>query len=409
MYENGAILAVFLLVYSAIAGRIGRSWLSGPILFTAAGMVLGPEGLGVLHLKVEAAGLRLLAEATLAMVLFTEAANADFAVVKRNLRIPKRLLLVGLPLTIALGFVVAALVFPQLDPLEMALVAAILAPTDAALGRPVVTNRAVPAPVRESLNVESGLNDGICVPVVVILLDLAVGTQNQGYSVAHMARVVAEEIGIGLAVGLALTGGATVLLRAAVKLDWVSEAWVEIPVVATAAACFAGAQAISGSGFIACFAGGLLVSWLAPRRKHDLLRGAEAVGETLAFVTWVAFGAVMVDRIGGGITLSVLLYAVLSLTVIRMLPVFLCLTGTGMNAPSKLFIGWFGPRGLASIVFGIIAFDDHLPGDDTLVAVVATTVLLSVVAHGVTANPLITALRTRLTGAVTIGTGESPT
>jgi sodium/hydrogen antiporter len=396
MYENGAILAALLLVYSAIAGRIGRSWLSGPILFTAAGLMLGPEGLGLLHLKVDAEGVRLLAEATLAMVLFTEAANADLVVVRRDLAIPKRLLLIGLPLTIALGFLVAALVFPQFDPLETALVAAILAPTDAALGRPVVTNRAVPAPVRESLNVESGLNDGICVPVVVILLDLAIGTQNQGYSLTHMARVVAAEIGIGLAVGLALTGSATLLLRAAVKLDWVSEAWVEIPVVAAAVACFAAAQAIGGSGFIACFAGGLLVSWLAPRRKHDLLRGAEAVGETLAFLTWIAFGAVVIGQMLGSVTVSVLLYAALSLTVIRMLPVFLCLAGTGMNATSKLFIGWFGPRGLASIVFGIIAFDEHLPGNDTLGAVVVATVLLSVVAHGITANPLVTALRTRL-------------
>jgi NhaP-type Na+/H+ or K+/H+ antiporter len=392
----GAILAALLLVYSAIAGRIGRSWLSGPILFTAAGLMLGPEGLGLLHLKVDAEGVRLLAEATLAMVLFTEAANADLVVVRRDLAIPKRLLLIGLPLTIALGFLVAALVFPQFDPLEMALVAAILAPTDAALGRPVVTNRAVPAPVRESLNVESGLNDGICVPVVVILLDLAIGIQNQGYSLTHMARVVAAEIGIGLAVGLALTGSAILLLRAAVKLDWVSEAWVEIPVVAAAVACFAAAQAIGGSGFIACFAGGLLVSWLAPRRKHDLLRGAEAVGETLAFLTWIAFGAVVIGQMLGGVTVSVLLYAALSLTVIRMLPVFLCLAGTGMNATSKLFIGWFGPRGLASIVFGIIAFDENLPGNDTLGAVVVTTVLLSVVAHGVTANPLVAALRTRL-------------
>lgn len=400
MYENAAVLAAFLLIYSAIAGRVGRSWLSGPIVFTAAGLILGPEGLGVLHLKVDAEGLRLLAEATLAMVLFTDAANADFVVVKRHVAIPARLLLVGLPLTIALGFLIAAIAFPQLDPLEVALLAAMLAPTDAALGKPVVTNRNVPTPVRETLNVESGLNDGICVPVVVILLGLAVGTQNEGYSLTHMARVVAEEIGIGLAVGLALTGSAALLLRAAVKLDWVSDAWVEVPVVAAAVACFAAAQAIGGSGFIACFAGGMLVSALAPRRKHDLLRGAEAVGETLALLTWVAFGAVAVGQMLSRVSFPVLLYAVLSLTVIRMLPVFLCLTGAGMNAASKLFIGWFGPRGLASIVFVIIAIDEHLPGNDTLGVVVVATVLLSVVAHGVTANPLVTALRTRLAGAV---------
>jgi sodium/hydrogen antiporter len=400
MYRDTAVLATFLLIYSAIAGRVGRSWLSGPIVFTATGLFLGSEGLGVLHFKFDSEGVRLLAEATLAMVLFTDAANADLVVVKRNLGIPERLLLVGLPLAIVLGFLIAAVVFPQLDPLEMALLAAMLAPTDAALGKPVVTNPAVPASLRESLNVESGLNDGICVPVVVILLELAVGTQTEGYSLTHMARVVAEEIGIGLAVGLALTGSAALLLRASVKHDWISDEWLEVPVIATAVACFAAAQAIGGSGFIACFAGGLLVSSLAPRRKHELLRGAEAIGDTLGLLTWVAFGAVMVGQMLSSITVSVLLYAVLSLTVIRMLPVFLCLAGTGMNATRKLFIGWFGPRGLASIVFGIIVFDDHLPGDETLGAVVVVTVLLSVIAHGVTANPLVTVLRTRLADAV---------
>ncbi len=403
MYQNAAVLAAFLLLYSAIAGRVGRSWVSGPIVFTAAGLFLGPESLGVLRLNVGTEEMRLLAEAALAMVLFTDAANADLAVIRRNLRIPGRLLLVGLPLTIVLGFFVAAIVFPSLDPLEMALLASILAPTDAALGKPVVTNRDVPPPVRESLNVESGLNDGICVPVVVILLTLAAGTQNQGFGLPHMARVVAEEIGIGLAVGLAVTGGATPLLQAAVKRDWVSDNWIEVPVVAAAAACYAGAQAIGGSGFIACFTGGLLVSALAPRRKHELLRGAEGIGETLSLLTWVAFGAIGVGQMLTRLTFPVLLYAALSLTAIRMVPVFLCLMGTGLKARDKLFIGWFGPRGLASIVFGIIAINEHLPGSDTLAAVVVATVLLSVVAHGVSANPLVALLRMRAGNAVAGG------
>jgi NhaP-type Na+/H+ or K+/H+ antiporter len=396
MYQSAAILAAFLLVYSAVAGRIEQSWLSGPILFVAAGVILGPAGLDVLHVNMGGEGVRTLAEATLAMVLFTDAANADFGVVKRSLGIPERLLLVGLPLTIVLGFGAAALLFPGLDALELALMAAILAPTDAALGKPVVASTAIAAPLREALNIESGLNDGICVPVVLILLGLAVGTHIEGASATHMLVVVAEEIGIGLAVGLVLTGCATVLLRTAVKLEWVSERWVEVPAVAVAIVAFSTAQAIGGSGFIACFAGGLMVSWLAPRRKHELLRGAEGLGEALGLVTWVAFGAISAGQIVGRLTVPVLLYAVLSLTVIRMLPVFLCLAGTRVSAVQKLFIGWFGPRGLASIVFGVIVFNEQLAGNATLEAVVFSTVLLSVVAHGVTANPLLSALRARL-------------
>jgi len=387
MYENGAMLAVFLLIDSAVAGRIERSLISGPIVFTAAGFILGADGLGILRIHIDGEGLRLLAELTLAMVLFTDAANADFSIVKRNLDLPKRLLLIGLPLTIVLGFVVAAVVFPRLEILEMALLAVMLAPTDAALGKPVVTNPAVPPAMREALNLESGLNDGICVPIVVLLLGLAVGTQIEGGTVAHVARVVVEAIGIGLIVGLALTWLTTLMLRFAENRGWISAHWVEIPIVALAAACFAAAQAAGGSGFIACFVGGLLLSGLHARHKEELLRGAAHMGEALALLTWVVFGGIVVARMIDRITWPALLYAMLSLTVVRMLPVFLCLIGTRTSTTDKLFIGWFGPRGLATIVFAVLVLDEKLPGNDTIMLAAGWTVLLSVITHGVTANP----------------------
>jgi NhaP-type Na+/H+ or K+/H+ antiporter len=283
--------------------------------------------------------------------------------------------------------------FPWMGVLEMALLAAILAPTDAALGKPVVTSRAVPAPIREALNLESGLNDGLCVPIVVILLGLAVGTQIEGGTMMHMARVVTEEIGIGLAVGLAMTGCAVLMLRMADSHGWTSPHWLEVPVVALAAACFAAAQAIGGSGFIACFAGGLMLNSLRGRHKQATLEGAESIGETLALLTWVVFGAAIIGRMIELFTWQALLYAILSLTVIRMLPVYLCLVGTEISMAEKLFMGWFGPRGLASIVFAIIVVNARLPGNDTLVAVIGITVLLSVVAHGVTANYLLRLMR----------------
>ena len=395
MYQNAAFLAAFLLIYSAIAGRIERSLISGPIVFTGVGFLLGPEGLGVLRMNVSGEGLRLLAELTLAMVLFTDAANADFGVVRRNLGLPERLLGVGLPLTILLGFLLAAVVFPALDILEMALLGAMLAPTDAALGKPVVANQAVPAVMREALNLESGLNDGICVPIVVILLELAVGTQIEGATIGHVAWVVVEQIGIGLIVGLVLTWLTTLMLRFAERHGWISEHWVEIPIVALAAACFAAAQAAGGSGFIACFVGGLLLSGLGERHKEELLRGAEHMGEALALLTWVVFGGIVVVRLIDRVTWQALLYAVLSLTVIRMLPVFLCLIGTRTSIADKLFIGWFGPRGLATIVFAVLVLDEKLPGNDTIMLAAGWTVLLSVVAHGVTANPLVKAIGVR--------------
>ncbi|MBV8937706.1 MAG: cation:proton antiporter [Alphaproteobacteria bacterium] len=396
MYQNAALLAAFLLIYSAVAGRVERSWISGPIIFTAVGFALGPDGLSVLRMNITGEGLRVLAELTLAMVLFTDAANADFGIVRRNLRVPERLLLIGLPLTIVLGFFVAAIVFPSLATLEIALLAAILAPTDAALGKPVVTNQTVPPVIRESLNIESGLNDGICVPIVVLLLGLAVGTQIEGGTILHVARVVIEEIGIGLIVGLVLTWLTTVMLRFAERRGWISEHWVEIPIVALAAACFAAAQAAGGSGFIACFVGGLLLSGLGETHKKELLRGAEHTGEALALLTWVIFGGIVVARLIDRLTWPALLYAVLSLTIIRMLPVFLCLIGTRMSTADKLFVGWFGPRGLATIVFAVLILDEKLPGNDTMMAAAGWTVLLSVIAHGVTANPLVKRMARRL-------------
>jgi sodium/hydrogen antiporter len=395
MYQNAAILAAFLLIYSAAAGRVESSRLSGPIVFIAAGLLLGPYGLGVVRLNLGAEGLRTLAELTLAMVLFTDAANADFDIVRRNIALPERLLLIGLPLTIVLGFLVAMALFPRISLIEMALLAAMLAPTDAALGKPVVTNPDVPAVMREALNIESGLNDGICVPIVVLLLGLAVGIQLEHGTVIHAIRVVVEELGIGALMGFALTWLTTLMLRFTKGRGWTSEYWVEVPMVALAAVCFAAAQAIGGSGFIACFVGGLLLSWLRRRGNEEPLRGAIATGEALALLTWIAFGIGALAQIIGRLTWTALLYAALSLTVIRMGPVLLCLTGTGMRFVNKLFIAWFGPRGLATIVFGVIVFNEKLPGNDTIIAVAGGTVILSVIAHGVTANPLVKAIVSR--------------
>ena len=397
MYENVAILAAVVLVYSAVAGRVARSRLSGPILFTAAGLMLGPLGLDVLRIDIAATDLKTIAEAALAMVLFTDAARADLGVVRRSVGVPERLLLIGLPLTIVLGFLAALVLFPTLDFFTAALLATLLAPTDAALGAPVVTNEAVPAETREALNLESGLNDGICVPVVVILLDFAIGTEIKHSTIQRLVLVITEEIGIGVLAGVVLAAIAVSILRVASRCHWTSEHWLHIPVVALAALCFAAAQALGGSGFIACFVGGLLFGYLHDNPK-EMLGGAASTGEVLAMLVWVVFGGQVLGRLLGRMEWSMLIYAALSLTVIRMVPVFLSLIGTGMNGGTKLFIGWFGPRGLASIVFAVMVFDAGVPDKETLVLTAACTVLLSIVMHGATANPLIAVLQRNRVG-----------
>jgi len=396
MYNNLAILGIFAFFYSAVAGRLERSWLSGPIVFVAFGLACGPYGLNILNVSVTSEGLQAIAELTLAFVLFTDAANADLGVLRRHLNIPERLLLIGLPLTIALGFGLGVVVFPELGLLAVALLATMLAPTDAALGKSVVTNTAVPAPMREGLSFESGLNDGVCVPILFVFLGLEIGTYAAASTLTSALRIVAEQIGIGLAVGLGLTSAAAYVLKAAASRKWVASHWARVTLVAYAAACYAVAHLAGGSGFVACFTGGLLTSAIAKQHKHELLAAAEGTGDLLALFTWVIFGAVVVGQAASVFTWEVLLYAVLSLTVIRMLPVALAFAGTGIGWEGKLFMGWFGPRGLASIVFAIIVYHEQLPYGRTLAVVVVWTVLLSIVAHGMSANPLIRALGTRL-------------
>ena len=392
MYENLAIIALFAFIYSNIAGGVERTMISGPMIFITFGLIFGPVGLGILELDVTNVELRVVADLTLALILFIDAANADLSILKRNIKIPWRMLGVGLPLIILLGFGVGTLIFDGLTLYELAILATMLAATDAALGKAVVTNQAVPAPVREGLNAESGLNDGICVPILFVFIALAVGTNVEGSSMGLALKLVSEEIGIGLIVGLGLAASGNWFLRFCWERGWVTDIWGQIPVVALSMGSFTLAQSLHGSGYIAAFTGGILFGHLAKKSTHKLVFAAEGIGETMALFTWVIFGAAVVGKLFEFFTWEVVIYAVLSLTVIRMLPVYLSLIGTGTDHHSKLFLGWFGPRGLASIVFAIIVLNENLPGGKTLAITVVCTVFLSVFAHGLTANPLANAL-----------------
>ena len=395
MYENLAILAAFVFLYSLVSGGLEKTPFNGAVVFTVFGLVLGPLRLGFLNLEVDAEFLSNLAELTLALVLFTDASNANLRELKYSFHIPQRLLLIGLPLTILLGFVSGYLLFDGLTLLEIAILATMLAPTDAALGKAVVTNETVPDNIREGLNVESGLNDGICVPILFIFLVL-VSEGVQGGTAMIALKLVTEAIGIGVVVGVGLTFLGVRLLALCADKGWVTESWRQLPVPALAVTCFAVAQWLGGSGFIACFIGGMLFGGLEKHHKHKLLLAAEGTGDILALITWVTFGAVVVGQSIGSFSWQVVMYALLSLTIVRVLPVFLVLTGMNLRADEKLFMGWFGPRGLASIVFAVIVLNAHLPGGKTISMTVVCTILLSVIGHGLSANPLVAALGARI-------------
>ena len=387
MYSELAIFAVFAFAFSSIGGRIERSWISGPIIFIAFGLLVGPMGLGFLELEIDAIALRVIADLTLALVLFIDAANANLETLRTYARIPRRMLLIGLPLCIALGAAIGKQVYPELTVYEACLLATMLAATDAALGKGVVTNTAVPARVREGLNAESGLNDGLAVPFLFLFLALATGAAQPGHSAALAVELVLKEIGIGVAVAVVLVGIAVPLLHFARDHDWGTEIWRQLPVVTLSLSCFAVAQALHGSGFIACFAGGLMFGYFAREKTHSLVLAGEAIAELVAMLTWVVFGAAVLGQVWQEMTWPVLVYSLLSLTVIRMLPVLLALAGSGEILETRLFLAWFGPRGLASIVFLIIVAGSDLPSKTLMVQTVTCTITLCVIAHGMTANP----------------------
>ena len=220
-----------------------------------------------------------------------------------------------------------------------------------------------------------------------VFLALALGHAGEYGPWRLAVKLVAEEIGMGLAGGVGLTVVAAKLLKYAMHHNWLTSTWIQIPVVALALACFALAQVLGGSGFIAAFCGGLLFGVLAKDERDEFLRAAEGTGDTLALVTWVIFGSAVVGQALGNFTWLILLYSLLSLTLIRMLPVFLSLTGSGIDTEGKLFIGWFGPRGLASIVFAVIVVSSELQNTGPLAMTVVCTILLSIIFHGITANP----------------------
>lgn len=397
LYQNLAVIAAFLLIYSLIAGRFESKLVNGPLLFLLTGWLLGPGGLELLSLSIDSAGIKLLAELTLVIVLFNDAANTNWQVLLANRQLPIRLLLIGLPLTLLCGALFGHWIFPDLPLLEMAILSTILAPTDAALGKAVVSNPAVPAPVREGLNQESGLNDGICVPVLLLLLALIAPTEQHAGTATLAITLMLEEIGIGLLVAFVLTSLTIRLLKISYLNGWQLPLWRQLTMPGLALLCFALAQTLGGSGFIAAFVGGLFIGHRLGEHKHAYMDSCEGYGDLLSVVIWMVFGATLMPILPELLHWQYWLYAIASLTLLRMVPVWLSLIGTGLKPELKLFIGWFGPRGLASIVFAVMVLqhEPSLIGQRPIIATVLCTIILSVILHGLTANPWVERFKPR--------------
>ena len=382
-----ATIALLLLAFSAVSRRLERSVVTAAMFFTSAGLLAGPV-LGLIDLGIGGEPIKLLAEATLTLVLFADASRISLSALRREFAVPARLLGIGLPLTIVAGTAAGIGVLPGVSLVEALVLSIMLACTDAALGQTVVTDARIPSRIRQGLNVESGLNDGICVPLFLIALALAEAEEGS-LTASSAAHLVLEEIGWGLVAGVAAGVVGALAVRFATRRSFVEPHWLQVLPVATALLSAGVALGLGGSMFIAAFVGGFVFGVLRREAGGEVSYLVDEGGEVLNAVTFIIFGAAILGPALDEMTWEIALYALLSLTVVRMLPVALSFIGTGARRPTYAFVGWFGPRGLASIVFAVMMIEDSaLPHERTLLLAVAATIAISVYLHGLSARPL---------------------
>jgi NhaP-type Na+/H+ or K+/H+ antiporter len=374
-----SVFVSLLFLYSLLSRRLEQTILTAPIVFTVAGMLMFPALQGILRAGFTANAALHLAKVGLVMLLFTDASRTDLNVLRSIRNLPARLLSTGMLLTILLGAVVARLVFPHLSIWEAGILSAILAPTDAGLGQIIVNSPCVPMRIRQALNVEAGLNDGLSVPFLLFFIALAAAKIEGG--AASLMQFIVEQLGFGALVGLAigLTGGW--LLGLVRRKEWIAESFQQIGVVALPLLCLVVSEMVDASMFIAAFLAGLTVQIGFKEAGKHSVEFAEGWGQLLNLGVFFLFGMAAV-RDWPQFGERSWLYALLSLTLVRMLPVAIALIGTRLSAASIAFMGWFGPRGLASIVLGLVYLGQemHLPGEPTIRFAVMVTVLLSIFA-----------------------------
>jgi NhaP-type Na+/H+ or K+/H+ antiporter len=381
----------FLLVilYALFARKLDRLSVTMPMVFVAVGALLGPYGLGFLLETFEISNFENLIEITLALLLFADASTLSFQQIKEDRILPARLLLIGMPLTIALGGLIAMLIFPAEGIGFALLLGTILAPTDAALGWPIFTNENVPVRMRRALSVESGLNDGIATPLVTLFTALAVAESSASAEVHWPPVLLQIAIAVGVAIIVGWGGG--LLFAQALRRGWTSKLAQQIGGVALALAAYSGSISLGGNGFIAAFVAGLLLGFTTRGLVHEGLQFTETTGALFSLFVWTVFGAVALGAILPVFNPLAFLYAILALTLIRIVPVVVATLGLKLRRDSRLIMGWFGPRGLASVVFTLIALETFQEAGrqiEVLVAMAAWTIVLSVILHGITAVPM---------------------
>jgi NhaP-type Na+/H+ or K+/H+ antiporter len=381
-------LSTVLVGWALVSRRLERFSVTVPIALVLAGAVLGGGAAPLVPIDLSAETLRELVELTLAVLLFADATEISALWLRRSGGPDARLLAIGLPLTVAAGFAAGLVVFPGRDPWLIALLAATVAATDAALAAGVIADERVPGQLRRIINVESGLNDGLATPLVLLFL-AAAAAEGGGEPVGTPLLDTLADLGIALLVGVGLGWAGARLLAAARMAEWSRPVGERVGVLGLAVLAYAVSVELGGNGFVAAFVAGVAAGSSGRDLPEPSLELTRDVGLLLNSVVWFIFGSLVPETLAGGITPGVVAYAVLALTAVRMVPVAAALLGTGLSPRDVLFLGWIGPRGLATIIFGLIAIEDLRADEADLVTqVVVVTVMLSVLAHGLTAGPI---------------------
>lgn len=383
-----AIFLILVFLFSLVSGRAEKSVITGPMAFAAAGLLVHFALPEVSALEITSPGVLVVAELTLAVLLFSDATHTSLRQVTRETKLPDRLLGIGMPLAILAGTVVAVLLLSDIPLWEAAILATVLAPTDTSVAPSVVNSRLVPPRIRQALDVESGLNDAVCLPLLVLFIALS-GVEFHGEQ--SWLAFAAQQIGFGALVGLGIGWLGGLLMTHAQGRGWMVRKAVQLAMLALAVlSWWLADHALGGNGFIAAFVAGSAVRMRYEDAHEHMTRFDEAWRDLLVYMVFFAFGVIAAPELGR-ITGQLWLYALLSLTFVRLLPVALSIVGTKLQPASVLFVGWFGPRGLASIVLGLFYLENQtrLGMNSTIVLAMIVTVLLSVLAHGLSANPAI--------------------
>ena len=384
-----AFIGALFLIYSLTLRQLEKTEVTGPMFFVIGGITLAnlvPNKGGELKAGVDL--LLPFIELTLSIFLFSDAAKSKLSVLRHSFQYPGLLLFVALPLTLLLGIAVGLFLFAELSLIQAALIAIILTPTDAALSKGLLSSSEVPEKIREGINTESGLNDGLCVPVFLIFILLAKNPES-AITTSHVVSVFSKELGIALLVAIMSISIFIPSLNFAMKRHYFAQNTSPFLLLGFAMAVFSVTQYLHGSGFIAVFVAGLLFDKFSTKTvRTELIEDSEHIADFTSLMIWCLFGYACAYLVLPKLNFEMVTYALLSTTLIRIIPVMLSLLFTSLNLKERFTFAWFGPRGLASIVFTLMVIDEQIENKFQIASIAMTTILFSVFIHGISTKPI---------------------